>query len=164
MAMDDGRTGLSRVDRGFGNLFRGDRHEAAKTPTVSPRASDGAGDEGHHPVHGRRQHGGLRIEPRRLDGEGEAWRNSLRSPFSPVRSDDLCSFRCAAEHVTPLLLFPGLSLLSLAATLDPHASAPIACWAERPIAGRSMTIDGKTPGCRSIWLLITGNDGAFDSR
>ena len=58
MAMDDGRPGLGRVDRGFGDLFRRDRHVRRDAHRVA-RARHGAGDED-IAIHGQ-GHGGLRL-------------------------------------------------------------------------------------------------------
>ena len=58
MAMDDGRPGLGRVDSGFGDLFRRDRHEPRDAHGIA-RASDSAGDED-IAIH-RQGHGGLRL-------------------------------------------------------------------------------------------------------
>ena len=58
VAMDDGRPGLGRVDRGFSDLFRRDRHKPRDAHGVAG-AGYGAGDED-IAIHGQ-GHGGLRI-------------------------------------------------------------------------------------------------------
>ena len=101
MAMDDGRPGLGRVDRGFGDLLRRDRHERRDAHGVAG-AGDGAGDED-IAIH-RQRHGDPRIESRNLTGRAK--RGATHCAVRFLRCEAMIFAHSDAPLNVTLLLVP----------------------------------------------------------